>query len=264
MTENFSYEFKKYYREIRGVLGLSFSLAKTGFKLRNEGSYLGIFWYLLEPLAFFTILLFIRDVVSQHYIIDYPIYLFIGLIMFNFFTAVTNFSTKVIQSNSGFIKSLRINKEAFVISGLLQFVFSHFFEFLILLAIAVFLHMNILWFIFYIFVFILFCFFTLGVSFVLAVAGVYANDLKNVWSILMRLLWFATPIFYTVAGAGILHKISMLNPLYHFINIPREIIIFHKLPDLSTTLWAITLSVLVFLIGLLIFEKNKNKLAEKI
>jgi len=37
-------KLKKYYKKIKRILELSFSLAKANFKLRNENSYLGIFW----------------------------------------------------------------------------------------------------------------------------------------------------------------------------------------------------------------------------
>ncbi|HNU96023.1 MAG TPA: hypothetical protein PKH95_01275 [Candidatus Magasanikbacteria bacterium] len=36
--------------KINNIFNLSWQLAKANFKLRNEGSYLGIFWYLLDPL----------------------------------------------------------------------------------------------------------------------------------------------------------------------------------------------------------------------
>jgi ABC-type polysaccharide/polyol phosphate export permease len=246
------------------VLGLSLSLAKTNFKIRNEGSYLGIFWYLLEPLVFFAVLFFIKGVIFQKPIEHYSIYLFIGLIMFNFFTAVTNFSTNAINSNAGFIKSLKINKEAFVISGILQFMFSHFFEVIILVCFAVYFDLTLWWFVAYPIIFVFFSFFTLGVSFALAVIGVYIKDLKNVWSVLTRLLWFVTPIFYVINSESLFQKISMWNPLYHFINISREIIIFHRLPSPSTILLAVFFSLAVFVIGLIIFHENKHKLAERI
>jgi ABC-type polysaccharide/polyol phosphate export permease len=252
------------WQKLKSVLGLSLSLAKTNFKVRNEGSFLGIFWYLLEPLVFFIVLFFIRGVILQKPIENYPMYLFIGLIMFNFFNAVTNYSTGIIQSNAGFIKSLKINKEAFVISGVLQFVFSHFFEFIIFIGFSIYFHNNLLWLLFYPFIFFLFCIFIIGVSFILSVIGVYIKDLKNVWSVVTRLLWFVTPIFYAVSGDSIFQKISMWNPLYHFINITREIIVFHRFPTLFTMFLAVFFSLLVFFIGLYIFEKNKNKLAERI
>lgn len=253
------------YQKIKSILGLSFSLAKANFKVRNEGSYLGIFWYLLEPLFFFVILIVIRESISDTNIENYQLYLIIGLIMFNFFTAVTNFSTKVIQNNANFIKSLRINREVFVISGLFQFIFSHFFEFLILICFVLFFKANILFLLlFYPIFFFLFCIFIIGISFILSVIGVYVRDLSNVWMVFTRLLWFVTPIFYSVENGSFLQKISMFNPLYHFINISRDVVVLSKLPDLRTFIFAVLSSFFVFLIGFLFFEKNKKKLAEKI
>ncbi|MFH1968466.1 MAG: ABC transporter permease [bacterium] len=257
-------EIKKFWHKIKSVIGLSFQIAKANFKVRNEGSFLGIFWYLLEPLAFFVILLFIGGLISQNSIEKYPMYLFLGIMMFNFFTAVTISSTEIIQGNADFIKSLKVNKESFVISVMLQFIFSHFFEFIILVILTIFMKINILFLLSYPIIFFLFCLFTMGISFMLSVFGVYVNDLKNVWSVFVRLLWFMTPVFYTIGGSGLIHKISMFNPLYHFINISRDIIIYHRLPQINTMLLAIFYSVSIFLIGLFIFEKNKNKLAEKI
>jgi len=253
------------YQRIKSILGLSLSLAKANFKIRNEGSYLGVFWYLLEPLVFFIVLLIIRGAVLNTNIGNYQLYLFIGLIMFNFFTAVTNFSTRVIQNNSGFIKSLKINKEVFVISGLLQFIFSHFFEFLILIIFSIFLKVKLTYLlIFYPILFLFFCLFTVGVSFILSIIGVYIKDLSNVWSVFTRLLWLITPIFYTIENNSLLQKINIFNPLYYFINITREVIMSSKLPNIYWILSTIFCSVFVFLIGLIFFEKSKKKLAERI
>jgi len=252
------------YQEIKSVAGLSFSLAKANFKVRNEGSFFGIFWYLLEPLAFFLILFFIGQNLSQKSIEQYPMYLLVGLIMFNFFNAVTLFSTKVISNNSGFIKSLKINSEAFVLSGVWQFVFSHFFEVVVLIIFGLIFKINISFFIFYLFIFPFFVLFTSGVSFVLSVLGVYVGDLRNVWNVFSRLLWFATPIFYAVGTNTVIKELNTINPLYYFIMITREVIIYKKIPSPALLFTVALFSVLVFIAGFLVFEKFKNRLAERL
>jgi len=120
------------YYKAKSILGLSLSLAKVKFKLRNEGSYLGVFWYLLSPLAMFLILLSLRGLTNKNPIEYYPIYLLLGLIVFNLFRYATTISTNAIRGNAGLIKSLKINLEPFVISGIMQAVFSHIFEVIIL------------------------------------------------------------------------------------------------------------------------------------
>ena len=124
--------------------------------------------------------------------------------------------------------------------------------------------MNILWFVFYPIILFFFSIFIIGVSFILSVFGVYINDLGNVWSVFTRLLWFITPVFYTIPTSGLIHFICMINPMYHFINITRDIVIFHKILDVKTFIFALISSLVFFLVGLYIFEINKSKLAERL
>jgi len=241
---------------------LSFSLAWTHFKLRNEGSYLGIFWYLLEPLCFFVIILLIGGAINQSPIQHYPLYLFLGLIMFNFFINSTSTAAKAIVSNAGLIKSMNVSRESLVISGIFQFVFSHFIEMLIFLGFMIYFKVSIATFIFYLPVFIFFILFVSGISFMLSVVGVYISDLANVWSVFCRLLWFLTPIFYVMPSNSLLQKISYINPMYHFINISRDVLIYIKAPTLLASVFMIFFSVAFFAVGILIFKKYKPKFAE--
>ena len=253
------------YQQIKKILDLSLSLAKVKFKLRNEGSYLGIFWYLLEPLSAFAILLLLGGALSQHNIIDhYPIYLFIGIIIFNFFRAVSTLSIGAVVSNAGFIKSMKIAQEPFVISGLIQYLFSHLFELLILVALMLYSKMSLIGLVAYPIILLFLCLFTLGLSFILATVGVFIRDMTNVWGIVMRLLWFGTPIFYTVKKATLLHTANLYNPLFYFILAVRDTVIDQKLPAETTLAVIFWGSIISFGAGLWIFIKYKNKFAEKL
>lgn len=251
-------------KEIKKILGLSLSLAIAQFKLRNEGSYLGVFWYLLEPLSFFAILLFLAGAISNSLIPKYPLYLFLGLIMFNFFLQVTSASASVISQNSGFIKSIKISPESFVLASAFQFVFSHIFELVIFAIFMIFFKANLFFLVFYPVIFLFFLIFILGVSFAFAAAGVYLIDLNNIWQVAGRFLFFATPIFYAVPKGTWLFYLNTLNPLYHFTSIARDIVIYNSLPSLRGMFLVSAISILIFLAGLLIFEKNKNKFAENL
>ena len=254
----------KYLQKIRSVLDLALSLAIANFKLRNEGSYLGFLWYLLEPLCFFAIILLIGGVINQHPIEYYPLYLFLGLIMFNFFTNATSNALKSISSNGGLIKSMKISYESLVMSSVFQFVFSHLLEMLIFLFFTIYFGSSFLRIIFYIPIFLLFLMFVLGTSFILATIGVYVNDFSNIWSVFCRLLWFLTPIFYSMPPSSLFQKINYMNPMFHFINISREVIIYGITPKIFTLSCMVILSFLVLCLGLFIFGKFKPKFAEMV
>jgi lipopolysaccharide transport system permease protein len=250
---------RKYIDKTKSIIGLSLSLAKANFKLRNEGSYLGILWYLLEPLAFFLIIVKLRNILNIE-IEHFQVYLFLGLIMFNLFSKSTGAAVRIIETNRGFIKSLKINYESFVLGSFLQTLYSHLFEIILLIIIMVSYGVspvNLVW---YPIILVIYSFFILGISFILAIIGTYIKDFNNIWGIFTTLLWFATPIFYFIKEIGL----NVLNPLYHFLTISREIIIYNNFNPNIYFYGIIVASLLTFIIGLMIFRKLKYNLAEKI
>ena len=254
----------KEYHGIKKVLRLSLTLAKFKFILRNERSYIGIFWYLLEPLAAFGILLLLGGALNQNQIPQYPLYLLIGLALFNFFMAVTSFSVNSMNLNADFLKSMNIASEPFVISGLIQYMFSHSFEIILLVLLAFYLKVPLFGFLIYPLIFAFFSLFTLGCAFILATIGVHISDMANIWVIFGRLLWFATPVFYSVNHHALLRTFNQLNPIYYFISAARDIIIDNRLPDFGTVIFIILSSIVLFFTGIFIFIKNKGKFAERL
>jgi lipopolysaccharide transport system permease protein len=254
-----------YYQKIKSIIGLSLSLAKADFKLKNEGSYIGIFWYLLNPILMFSLLYLIFSTRLGNNIHYYGLYLFLGIIMFNFFQASTLESTKsIIKENVWIIKSINFPREALILSICLTSLFSHFFEILLFFIILLFFKISLIGILYYFLVLIFFFIFIFGISLMLASLTVYFVDLGNIWNFGIRILWFITPIFYEIAGQTKLFYLNLLNPLYYFMTIARELIIYNKMPPLWIFFGAVGYSLISLIIGLSIFNKLKVKFAEMI
>jgi ABC-type polysaccharide/polyol phosphate export permease len=243
---------------IKSILGLSLSLAKANFKLRNEGTYLGMLWYLLEPLLMFLILLYIFSSRMTN-IENYPAYLLLGLIMYNLFSGSTTQSAGAIIASGGFIKSLKIPCEPLILSVILQFIFTHIFEIAVLVIFMMFFGLRPTGLLFYPILLFFYIIFISGISFILAAVGVRINDTANVWRVLVRLAWFATPIFYSI-GEDYLQ--FLLNPLAHFISAGRSLIIYNRLPSLWIIISVMVTSITSLAVGLFIFNISKKKFAE--
>jgi len=255
---------KKGFNKLKSIMGLSLSLAKSYFKTRNEGSYLGILWYLLTPLAFFAIITAMGQIINAKPEKDYPLYLFLGLIMFNFFLNSTLSSVKSMANNSGFLKSIKTTPESFVIAIALEFIFAHFFEIILFSLFMVYFKVNLIGLVFYPLIFLLLLLFTLGMSFILATIGVYISDFNNVWDVFCKLLWFITPIFYFAISGTILYEFNLFNPLYYYISAARDVVIYTKIPEINMIVNMVIISIITFVLGLFVFNLNKNKFAERI
>jgi len=251
-------------KEINHFLNLSYELAKSSVKLRNEGTILGFFWYILEPLLLMSIFLVIRSSINVSPFQEYPIYLFIGLTMFNYFSKITSNATTILKNNSNLLKSIKIMPESIVFSLVLESLFSHLIEVLIIGIFVIYFDLSIFWLLLYPIILVPYTIFISGIVFILSIIGVYISDLNNVWKIVTRILFFATPLFYITKEGTIIEIINRFNPLTIFINLTRDLIIYHHFPYLITTFGMFTFSILVFIIGFIFFKKNKMSIAERV
>lgn len=255
----------KNWQKLKSFLGLSLQLAKAGFKLRNEGSYLGILWYLLNPLLLFILLFLIFSDRLGVGIPSYPLYLLLGIIIFNFFQKATTESTKtIIKDYRGIIKSINFPRESLIGGIVLKTLFSHLFEIILFIIFLLIFGGSLIGLLFYPLILLIFCFFVFGSSLILASLTVYFIDLENIWFFVSKLIWLGTPIFYAIGGQTRLFYLNLLNPLYYFITIAREIIIYSRIPELWMIAGALGYCLLFLIIGLLIFNLLKIKFAEMI
>jgi ABC-type polysaccharide/polyol phosphate export permease len=253
------------WQKLKSILGLSYSLAKANFKLRNEGSYFGILWYLLNPLALFCIILFIQgSAFSNVKILYYPIYLLVGITGTNFFAQTLSSAIKAIDSNASFIKSMKIPYESFVVAQVLQSIFSHLFEFILIGCFMIYFHVSLFGLLLYPIAFFFFVLTILGISFIFATIGVYIADFGNVWSALSQIIFFITPTFYAIKPGDHMYLTNLFNPLFYFLTIARDFVTYSKFPPAWMMLVMIAMSLASFIIGLSIFVRFKKTFPEKV
>lgn len=245
-------------------LRLTYILAIIKFKLRNEGSYLGILWYLLNPILMFGLLLLVFSRNLGYNIPSYPVFLLLGIIIYNFFQQATIESTRILDEYRLMIKSIKFPHEALVAAIVLKTFFSHVFEIIILAVIMVFYQLPLFGLVYYPLIAICFMVFITGVGLLLSALTAYLADLENIWLFITRLLWFATPIFYSLENQPLLQKLNLLNPLYYFITTARQVVIYQIAPDMKLIIGMLISAITVIIVGLIIFKKLKVKFAEMI
>jgi ABC-type polysaccharide/polyol phosphate export permease len=253
------------WRNTKKIINLGFQIAKAEFKLRNEGSYLGIFWYLLNPILMFTLLLAIFNSRLGADIQHYPPYLMLGIIMFNFFQSATLESTRsIINEHHYLIKSINFPRESLITAIILKNLFSHAFEIALFIPVAAYFKLDFFAAIFYLPALVLLTAFTLGASLLLSSMTVYLVDLGNIWDFALKLIWLGTPIFYAIGGQTRLFYANLANPMYYFITLARDLVVYGRTPDWWLLLGAIAWPIVFLVAGIAVFGKLKIKFAELI
>jgi len=249
-------------KQIKSIFGLSLALAQAGFKLKNEGTWLGIFWYLLSPVLTFLLLSLIFTDRLGGNIPLYPLYLLLGIILFNYFQQISSESVKIIRANAGIIKAIPFPKESLIGSVVLKILFSHIFEVFILIVFLAIFGIPIKTMIFYPLILVFLSIFAFGASLILSSLEVFFIDLDNIWRFVSKLIWFGTPIFYAIEGQTRLFTANLFNPMFYIITVARDIIVYARMPEAWMILGMVGYSFLSLFIGLFIFNKLKTKFAE--
>lgn len=245
-------------------LMLTIALTQAELKLKNEGSHLGFIWYLLNPLLMFGLLLLVFSHNLGKNIEHYPLYLLLGIILFNTFRIITTEATQIIYNNRLIIKSINFQKQALVASLVTKSAVTHLIEIFLFSALLLFFGLSLKALVFYPILFLFFLIFSFGVSLLLSALTIRFMDLDNIWQFAMQLLWFATPIFYSIENNSFLEIFNTYNPLYYFISCARDILIANQLPSPTLMLGVVFSSLFALTLGEYVFMKSQKKFAEYI
>lgn len=108
-----------------------------------------------------------------------------------------------------------------------------------------------------------------GFALALSTLAVYFRDLRYLWTIIIQVMFFATPIIYTpdkIAGKvpPILEFILHWNPMAVFILSFRHLLYSGRAPEWGHIAYLLVASVVVFVGGWTIFVKQSRRLAEEL
>src|SRR5690554_7818504 len=101
---------KKYLREIYRRKDLLVYLVFSGLKAEHRNSFLGYFWWVLDPLLRVAIYYFVVGLLSGRGGIDFVGFLVVGMIGWRWFSSSMSRSAKAITGKSGIISKVYLPK----------------------------------------------------------------------------------------------------------------------------------------------------------
>lgn len=208
-------------RRYRYSLILLRELVITDFKLRYQASTLGYIWSLLRPLMLFIILyfVFVKFLRVGSDIQHYPVYLLLGIVLWNYFGEVTNNGVGAIVGRGDLIRKINFPKYVIILAGSFSALINLALNFVVIALFMMINQVNIRWEILWAPLLIIELFIlSLSLAFLLGALFVKLRDINYIWEVIMQAAFYATPIIYPIAMIPLLaQKTLILNPVAQII-----------------------------------------------
>ena len=244
------------------------NLVVRDLKVRYKNSAFGFAWSLLNPLFMMVVLSVVFSLVfeRQKLVENFPAFLVVGLIPWNFTNTSLARVVNSVVDNSRLIKKVAFPRELIPISVVLA-NFVHFLLaipvlLVILMALGVMPNFKI-WLLPPLILIQLEL--VLGIALFISCVNVFYRDMGVALDVLLQGWFFATPIFYHHSILPLwLQKPAMANPLAAIVTAYRDVLISGRFPDRNFTLGALVSSTLIFLIGYAVFTRYAPVFAEEV
>ncbi len=243
-----------WYRELLMVL------IKRNLKRRYRGSFLGIYWSLLNPIAMTGLYSAIFGAAFAAYYgnsaLNYMLAAFTGLVVINFFCTSTAQALPSVVENGGMVNKIRLPLFVFPLSTIGANVFQLFmgaFPLLIIVTLIISQSLvNVIALILPITGLVLVC---TGIGMLMSALYVFFRDLSYFYELLTFLLWISSPIFYPkdIVPENVA-RFLVLNPIYPIIESIRQISLSGDLPDLILIAHSLISGLIVLTIGVVGFS----------
>lgn len=255
--------FKKYKN-------LLMELTRKNVKLKYRNSWLGIFWSFLQPLLNMIVLSVVFGSIfgrSSQYIVCYPVWLFSGRLLYEFFNTSTSQAMTSFRRNAAIIKKVYVPKYMYPLSSVLSSFVNFAISILCYICVWLFFKitgisggsgLEITWhFVMAVVPMFFLLVFATGIGLILSVLAVYFRDVEYIYQVLIRLMMYLLPIIYPmqkILDNEWLTFIVKANPLYSMIELFRQCVLYGTNMSWKMLIYAFVTSTVVLIVGMLVFN----------
>jgi ABC-2 type transport system permease protein len=252
-------------------------LVKTDFKLRYQGSFLGIAWSVIKPLMLFGIMymVFVRFLHFTDGTPQYPVVLLMGNCLWQFFSEATGTGLRSIVDRGDILRKIHFPNYVIVVSATCGALISLGINLVVILLFAILNGAQFTWRVLLLpFNLIELYIFALGCALLLSTIYVHFRDILHIWEVISQIVFYATPIIYPLSmvehNYPIIAKLMLMSPIAQTFQDARHNLID---PNNVQTIWnevsnplicliPYALSVVFLIFGVYIFRKYSRKFAE--
>ena len=217
-------------------------MVRTEIKVKYKNSALGLVWSLISPAVSLFIFWFVFGYVLKNAYPDFVIYLFSGLLFWNFFQVGVQTGTGVIVSRAGIVKKVAFPREILALSSMGTAGVFFFFQSIVMIIFMVVLHYAPDWQLLPLLIpaFIATALIGSALGIMLSAWNVYLRDLEHLIEVVFTAWFWACPIVYSFWGSiepqvGRLGTfIYLLNPMSPVILTSQRVLYAHPVVHLTS------------------------------
>ena len=241
------------------------NFAISDIKVRYKNSVLVILWSLLEPLLLLGVLYFVFSTMFKIEIPNFPIYLLLGIICWNFFRNGTSIALNSLTNRSSLMTQIYFPRVIPSLSAGITSSITLIFELIILgVFMAVFQFMPTSTIILLIPILALELILILGLALPLSVLNVKFKDTEFIWGVVISAGFFLTPIFYQFDMLpDYIQNILQFSPMVQILTMSHHVVLYGVLPPINSILCAILSISIISIIGYAIFRKYQTRIVEE-
>jgi ABC-type polysaccharide/polyol phosphate export permease len=244
-------------------------MAKIEFKLRYYENKLGLLWALIKPVSDIVIYYVAFQLILKQGIPNFISFLFIALIMWNFFIESTTGTIQILNTKKYLYEYTNMNKIEIYLSHILSNCIGFFFN---LLMFSLFFHVfekdvdgYSLHALYFIPIFLNLMVISLAFSLILSNIYIVANDITQVWMVITSIGFWLSPILFRLDDfRRALPGIDYLNPLAGVIINARNVLLYHHDPEWGLFFFDWAYGIILLSLGLFLLNKLGSKAAEKL
>ena len=256
----------------RALVGV---LVRRELSARYRASVLGFFWSLLNPLLLLVVYAFVFTTIFQPRFPGgqpYPLFLFAGLLPWMFFSGAVLDAAVTMVDNGPLLAKVMCPPEIFPAVTVVSHLVNHLFALPVLVAAmavaAVFGAHPFPWTIVLLpLALVPWVLATAGIAAAVAAGAVHFRDLRDLVGHLLNLLFFSSPIIYSLDGLDLHPKLKALlrlNPFASLVEVYRDLAFEGHLPEIRIALTALLFGVSFFLLGTWVFSRMRDTIVEAV
>ena len=233
-------------------------------------SVLGYAWAFINPLSQMIILSFVFSTIVRVPSGDagtpYPLFFFVGLIPWLFFSGAVSAGTDSVVNASSLVTKVYFPREVLPTAAVLTKLVDLGFGMIILGMLMVYYGEvpadTSVWFPLLFFIHMIF---TLGLTFPLAALNLYFHDVRFLVGVALYLWFYLTPIIYPIDIVPEKYLFLFdLNPNSLFINAYRRVILYGEAPGLDNVIIGAVIAAVTFVVGYYLFKRMEAGFADSI